>query len=62
MCDYHIIANSTFSWWGSWLAKSKGTISPKEWYTVDKLNNTNEWMPYIDLNSKDICPSNWKLI
>lgn len=31
-CDYHIIANSTFSWWGSWLANSKKTISPKQWF------------------------------
>jgi len=31
-CDYHIIANSTFSWWGSWLAKSKKTICPKQWF------------------------------
>ena len=31
-CDYHIIANSTFSWWGSWLAKSKKTLCPKQWF------------------------------
>ena len=34
-CDYHIIANSSFSWWGSWLAKSKKTISPKKWFSSD---------------------------
>jgi len=32
MCDYHIIANSSYSWWGSWLAKSKKTIAPKLWF------------------------------
>lgn len=32
MCDYHIIANSSFSWWGSWLSNSKKTIAPKQWY------------------------------
>ena len=33
MCDYHIIANSSFSWWGSWLAKSKKTICPQNWFS-----------------------------
>lgn len=32
-CDYHIIANSSFSWWGSWLSKSKLTIAPKKWFS-----------------------------
>jgi hypothetical protein len=32
-CDYHIIANSSFSWWGSWLSNSKKTIAPKKWFS-----------------------------
>tara|TARA_Y100001938_G_C8009854_1_gene389400 strand:- start:142 stop:942 length:801 start_codon:yes stop_codon:yes gene_type:complete len=32
LCTYHIIANSSFSWWGSWLAKSKKTIAPRNWF------------------------------
>lgn len=32
LCDYHIIANSSFSWWGSWLSDSKMTIAPKRWF------------------------------
>jgi hypothetical protein len=32
LCSYHIIANSSFSWWGSWLSESKKTIAPKNWF------------------------------
>lgn len=31
-CDYHVIANSSFSWWGSWLSNSKKTIAPGVWF------------------------------
>ena len=31
MCKNHIIANSSFSWWGAFLSESKYTISPKKW-------------------------------
>ena len=35
MCNYHIIANSSFSWWGVWLAKSKKVIAPLRWFGED---------------------------
>ena len=33
MCKYHIIANSSYSWWGAWLANSKKVIAPGKWFT-----------------------------
>ena len=38
-CNYHIIANSSFSWWGAWLADSEQIIAPINWFaneTADK--------------------------
>jgi hypothetical protein len=32
LCTYHIIANSSFSWWGAWLANSKQIIAPSNWF------------------------------
>ena len=31
-CNYHIIANSSFSWWGAWLADSEQVIAPANWF------------------------------
>jgi hypothetical protein len=42
-CKYHIIANSSFSWWGSWLAKSKKTIAPNTWFGVKALRDMTEF-------------------
>jgi hypothetical protein len=41
-CNYHIIANSSFSWWGSWLADSKMTIAPSRWFGPAMIKNTED--------------------
>ena len=34
LCDDHIIANSSFSWWGAWLSSSSDqrVIAPERWF------------------------------
>lgn len=31
-CHRHIMANSTFSWWGSWLSGDERVIYPSKWF------------------------------
>ena len=51
-CKAHIIANSSFSWWGAWLANSKEVIAPSKWFGP---NNSH-------LNTKDIYCNHWEIV
>ena len=48
LCKHHIIANSSFSWWGAWLNanQSKIVVGPKKWFASNK-------------NTSDLLPSSW---
>lgn len=49
LCHHHIIANSSFSWWGAWLnpRKDKIVVAPERWFAAE-------------FDSTDIVPSSWK--
>ena len=52
MCNFHIIANSSFSWWGAWLAKSKKVIAPTNWFGGE----------CVDKDITDMAFDNWSWI
>ena len=46
-CDHHIIANSSFSWWGAYmdLKASSQTAAPEKWFNKDNMNWQDIYVP-----------------
>lgn len=49
LCKHHIIANSSFSWWGAWLSNNpqKIVVAPKQWFNKP------------DIKTQDLIPGTW---
>jgi hypothetical protein len=50
-CEHHIIANSSFSWWGAWLnpSKNKIVIAPQKWFSDKEMQ----------LQTDNLIPESW---
>lgn len=55
LCRHHVIANSSFGWWGAWLAARRGerpagrVIAPRRWFADPGFNVADLFPPHWEL-------------
>lgn len=50
LCDYHVLSNSSFSWWGAYLSGQRHVIYPARFFRGSYSHKT----------TTDLWPGNWK--
>lgn len=52
LCDHHIIANSSFSWWGAWISNAELVIRPGKWFGLAGPKNFDQMFPtgWVSIN------------
>ncbi len=51
-CSHHIIANSTFSWWGAWLGQNPGQV----------VIAPGRWLKNADPHVRNLVPNEWQVL
>lgn len=52
LCRHHVLANSSFSWWGAWLAEQPGQVvlAPQRWFRTPSQDD------------RDLVPARWERV
>jgi glycosyl transferase family 11 len=54
-CEHHVMANSTFSWWGAWLNPDPGkvVVAPSMWFGKKYQE---------EFDTRDLFPEGWVVV